>query len=64
MKRYTYSITGKLISVDDVQPQCGDFCDDCGDCLACYGDDECRATTRKEHRWVVYEDGRSDASKS
>lgn len=37
-------------------PRCGDdFCDRCGDCLDCYGSDEC--TDNKSngyHAWVLY----------
>jgi hypothetical protein len=33
-------------------PWCGvDFCDWCGDCLACYGDGSC---PNGAHQWVVY----------
>jgi len=33
-------------------PICGeDFCDSCGDCLACYGGDWC---PEGGHTWVVY----------
>ena len=31
-------------------PVCGeDFCEDCGDCLVCYGEDDC-AITGRSHR--------------
>jgi hypothetical protein len=39
-------------------PECGqDFCDGCGDCLACYGGDQCYRTTPPDdaHIWVVYD---------
>ena len=48
---------------EEREPVCGaDFCDRCGDCLGCYGADECmaweegdfEATTREMHMWVVY----------
>lgn len=36
-------------------PECGeDFCDQCGDCLDCYGDDECPENDWGPHRWVIY----------
>jgi hypothetical protein len=43
-----YSAAEKLLA----EPICGeDFCDKCGDCLHCYGDDEwC------QHTWYVYAD--------
>lgn len=35
------------------RPICGvDFCDDCGDCLACYQDEECAASD-DGHSWVI-----------
>jgi hypothetical protein len=39
--------------VEDV-PQCGDYCDGCGDCLHCYWEDEC--VCGGSHSWVVYRD--------
>src|SRR5262245_11857575 len=34
------------------EPKCGeDFCDHCGDCLACYAEDGC---PRGFHTWCVY----------
>jgi hypothetical protein len=37
-----------------VEPICGDdFCDSCGDCIACYGNDEC---PNGSHYWCVYAD--------
>jgi hypothetical protein len=40
---------------------CGeDFCDRCGDCLECYGDDPC--TDGKPHGWEEDEDDADDAS--
>lgn len=39
-------------------PECGeDFCDTCGDCLACYGGDPCYGfhdDPEAGHSWVVY----------
>lgn len=37
------------------EPVCGeDFCDLCGDCLACYGDQP--YPDGGAHRWLYYED--------
>lgn len=34
-------------------PVCGkDFCDECGDCLHCYGDNDCPGGII--HRWLYY----------
>lgn len=31
---------------------CGaDFCEACGDCLACYAEDECLESPDGEHQW-------------
>ena len=47
--------TTVLLNKVDLEPECGvDFCDRCGDCLACYGDDTCRHGG--QHRWVIYTD--------
>lgn len=38
-------------------PVCGrDFCDECGDCLACNPDDPCYPVGGQEHRWIVRHD--------
>lgn len=40
-----------------VDPECGeDFCDRCGDCLACYGNDPCWDGGEEPgtHSWFVY----------
>ena len=42
-----------LVEMVEAVPVCGeDFCDWCGDCLHCYGDD----TDYCAHRWVKYVD--------
>jgi len=47
--------TGKRIRDEDVEPECGrDFCDACGDCLVCYGGDECLSTSNGEHTFIRY----------
>lgn len=41
-----------LIRTEQATPVYGeDFCDDCGDCLACQDEDECPGGV---HRWVQY----------
>ena len=47
--------TGRiLIREENAEPVCGkDFCDDCGDCLACYIEDPCYDGS--VHRWVEYD---------
>lgn len=33
---------GTTLGTEDVDPECGDiFCDTCGDCAHCYGDEGC-----------------------
>jgi hypothetical protein len=33
-------------------PECGrDFCDQCGDCLACYASDPCHESSDGVHTW-------------
>lgn len=57
MSASLYNGTGNdyLGTINNVSPICGvDFCDSCGDCLACYDSDPC--PTRDNHQWVVYED--------
>ena len=42
------------LGLAQLEVACSDaFCDSCGDCMCCYGDDECPAGS---HRWVLYED--------
>lgn len=44
--------------VDGMVPICGqDFCDACGDCLACYSSSPCFYTDDGVHIWMV-EDGK------
>lgn len=53
MKKSVY-INGKLSHVEEGTPVCGeDFCDTCGDCLHCYGWDQCGAMEEgRTHYWV------------
>jgi len=62
MKRYVYDSSGtKLLREDEAEPECGeDFCDRCGDCLACYNCDPCLETEDEEHFWVHYEEESDD----
>jgi len=40
---------------EERQPICNvDFCDSCGDCLVCYGEDECLSNSDRKHMWVKY----------
>lgn len=62
MKKYIYewintpkSWKTKFIKSVDAEPECGkDFCDSCGDCLHCYGGDECLENANGKHFWVEY----------
>ena len=39
------------------EPECGvDFCDQCGDCLYCHGDEMGSNQCEWGHSWVKYED--------
>jgi len=63
MKRFRYDCQGlRLIRIEEAKPVCGqDFCDRCGDCLACYGADGCHGGESKEsHLWIVYEEVTDD----
>lgn len=56
---YDYSqdtVTHEVILPDDELWACGnDFCDRCGDCMACYGDDACYAgSALNDHILALY----------
>ena len=55
MIKHVYDTTGiRLIGTEEALPECGqDFCDVCGDCLACYGEDDCK--DRRQHIWIEHE---------
>ena len=55
MKKYIYNEAGiKFIRSEEAKPKCGeDMCDTCGDCLYCYGEDECYPEGGG-HFWVQY----------
>jgi len=45
---------GTYVIEERGEPECGeDFCDSCGDCLACY-DHGCPSNDWGGHRWVIY----------
>lgn len=52
MQKLIYDMTGRhLIRSEQGVPVCGeDFCDSCGDCLDCYGDD----VSYCSHSWIEY----------
>ncbi len=65
MLKYIYDFPGQnLIRVVDEVPVCGrDFCDECGDCLACNGSEPCYHDGQlgQSHFWVQYgEDAEQD----
>lgn len=50
---------GHLLRKEKREPVCGeDFCDSCGDCLACHWGDWCPG--RLCHRWIEYAEARRD----
>jgi hypothetical protein len=56
MKKHIYNDI-QLVEIVEAKPVCGlDFCDSCGDCLACYGGDPCWDTypVYGEHYWIEY----------
>lgn len=56
LKRHLADKAGKIVASDAANPVCGeDYCDDCGDCLAC-SNEPCRASKSGQHRWIVYSD--------
>lgn len=39
----------------DAEPVCQvDYCDQCGDCLVCHTEDECKGSFGRGHSWVLY----------
>lgn len=55
MKKHIYNEEGtRLIRTEEDEPVCGrDYCDTCGDCLACY-DPDSPCIDERGHTWVVY----------
>ena len=60
MIRHVYDKAGTTLLRDEqAEPKCNvDFCDSCGDCLYCYGEDFCPGGAG--HSWVVYEEAPHD----
>lgn len=58
MLRYIADYNGKLTGeTENSDPVCGkDFCDTCGDCLACFWEDDCNGEEGQNHFWVRYLD--------
>lgn len=48
------ALPGEVVEAAPIHDE--DFCDSCGDCLDCYGDDPCGRYGDEGHMWVVYED--------
>lgn len=45
----------------DGEPVCGvDFCDNCGDCMYCYGGELCVVSADDEHVWFPTDPGEVD----
>jgi hypothetical protein len=61
MKKHIYNEPGDtLLRVVEDEPVCGeDFCDACGDCLSCYGYDDCYPRGG-DHFWVQYGENDED----
>jgi hypothetical protein len=56
MDKYIANSKGDIVKHISAIPKCGeDFCDACGDCLHCYGEDECLSSGYGCHFWVEYE---------
>jgi hypothetical protein len=55
LKKHIYErMSNKLLRVEEAEPVCAeDFCDRCGDCLACYGAEPCIGN-EPEHYWVEF----------
>lgn len=51
------TVTDRLVRIDEsATPVCGeDFCDNCGDCMACTdAEDPCHVSKDGQHRWIRY----------
>lgn len=40
----------------ELNPQCNDFCDSCGDCLKCNEEELCALSSDGKHSFVIYDD--------
>ena len=57
MDRHVYKGNDFILTDVNIQPVCAeDFCDSCGDCLHCYGDDTCYSNEDGKHFWVYYQE--------
>ena len=54
MKCHVEQKDGSFV-IEDREPECReDFCEDCGDCFACYGSEGyCGGDKNKKHRWII-----------
>ena len=60
MKAYIDRENDAYLWTEVGDPVCGiDFCDQCGDCLHCYWDDECYPYPGEGHSWVIYRNSAS-----
>ena len=57
MIKHVYSKEGgQFLRTEEAMPECGeDFCDLCGDCLACYYGQYCPETSDNQHIWSEVE---------
>jgi len=55
------NVAGKRYKELDLNPLCGDNCDNCGECLFCYDDVPC-ATADGVHMWVEEFDTEAEAA--
>lgn len=54
MERVNY-VGSKAVFVDDAVPVCLEaFCDTCGECLACHGEERCQMSENGKHLWLRY----------
>ncbi len=51
--------TGAFLREEEIDlsscSECEHFCDTCGDCLACYGGEDCCYADNSKHLFVIYE---------
>lgn len=53
MKKQVFDKNNQFLHSEEGVPKCDeDFCDSCGDCLACYGEDICNLSESGKHIWV------------
>lgn len=53
MKCYIYATdNSEFLGFIDRVPECGDYCEQCGECLTCYAEDVC--TNGGDHHWIAY----------